>query len=119
MSASDIIQLKKIKNSVNTFALKNSSNRTQLLKINTLENSCHLDEDSELVAPYYFDIPIVDSISDCPLYVEDNISTPVMYKPKLRQTNSFIKNKKLGLISTCCNDKQVYYISDSSCNYIY
>lgn len=64
MSFSDYIQLKKMKQTHNTYPHFTSANYAEFKKMRAVLNSCEIDADGEDMVPTYNTIQIVDTILD-------------------------------------------------------
>ena len=64
-SASDYITLKKNQNLQNIFNRKYASNNTMALQINTLRNTCALNDDGNDVPSTWFNVPMTSNYTNC------------------------------------------------------
>ena len=94
MSFSDYIQLRKLKESRNTYPYFNSSNYIENKKICAVLDTTEVDEYGDEVSPNLFKIPILDDMNNCPANTfKGKITTPVFNSPP-RITTQNVKTSK-------------------------
>ena len=94
MSFSDYIQLRKIKETKNTYPYVNSASHIQHKKLCAILDTVEVDEYGDPVAQTLFKIPILDNMNDCvPNTFVGKATTPVLYSTP-RITTQNVKTSK-------------------------
>jgi hypothetical protein len=94
MSFSDYIQLRKIKETKNTYPYVSSSNYAQNKKLCAILDTHEVDEYGDTVPPSLFKIPILDNMNNCtPNTFIGKVTTPVITAPP-RMTTQNVKTSK-------------------------
>jgi hypothetical protein len=94
MSFSDYIQLRKLKETKNTYPYLSSANYAEHKKLCTVLDTPEVDEYGDTVPQSLFKIPILDDMNECtPNTYTGKISTPVIYSTP-RITTQNVKTSK-------------------------
>ena len=94
MSFSDYIQLRKLKETKNTYPYLNSASHTQHKKLCAILDTEEVDEYGDTVAQSLFKIPILDNMEDCtPNTYVGKVTTPILYSTP-RITTQNVKTSK-------------------------
>jgi hypothetical protein len=94
MSFSDYIQLRKLKETKNTYPFFNSANYAQHKKLCAILDTTEVDEYGDEVPQTLFKIPILDNMNDCPPNTYDGkVTTPVINSTP-RITTQNVKTSK-------------------------
>ncbi len=94
MSFSDYIQLRKLKETKNTYPYLSSSNYAEHKKLCAVLDTPEVDEYGDTVPQSLFKIPILDDMNECtPNTYTGKISTPVIYSTP-RITTQNVKTSK-------------------------
>jgi hypothetical protein len=94
MSFSDYIQLRKLKETKNTYPYLSSANYAQHKKLCAILDTPEVDEYGETVPQSLFKIPILDDMNECtPNTYTGKVSTPVVYSTP-RITTQNVKTSK-------------------------
>lgn len=94
MSFSDYIQLRKLKQTKNTYPYISSANYAEHKKLCAILDTQEVDEYGDEVPQSLFKIPILENMSDCPPNTYDGkVSTPVVYSTP-RMTTQNVKTSK-------------------------
>lgn len=101
MSYGDYIKLKKLKQTHNNYPHISSSNYTDYKLMDTILNSCEMDEDGEDMKPALNTIPITDTVINEDYYLTTcapnkfvGIESKPLYSVPPRITTPKIKNTK-------------------------
>jgi hypothetical protein len=94
MSFSDYIQLRKLKQTKNTYPYFSSANYAAHKKLCAILDTVEVDEYGDTVAQSLFKIPILDNMEDCtPNTYDGKVTTPVLYSTP-RITTQNVKTSK-------------------------
>jgi hypothetical protein len=94
MSFSDYIQLRKLKETKNTYPYVSSASHVQHKKLCAILDTVEVDEYGDTVAQSLFKIPILDNMEDCtPNTFVGKVTTPVLYSTP-RMTTQNVKTSK-------------------------
>jgi hypothetical protein len=94
MSFSDYIQLRKLKETKNTYPYFNSSNYIKKKKLCAVLDTTEVDEYGDIVPQNLFNIPILDNMNDCtPNTYTGKVTTPILYTTP-RITTQNVKTSK-------------------------
>ncbi len=94
MSFSDYIQLRKLKETKNTYPYLSSANYAEHKKLCAVLDTPEVDEYGDTVPQSLFKIPILDDMNECtPNTYTGKISTPVIYSTP-RITTQNVKTSK-------------------------
>jgi hypothetical protein len=94
MSFSDYIQLRKLKETKNTYPYLSSAKYAEHKKLCAILDTPEVDEYGDTVPQSLFKIPILDDMNDCtPNTYTGKISTPVIYSTP-RITTQNVKTSK-------------------------
>jgi hypothetical protein len=94
MSFSDYIQLRKLKETKNTYPYLNSATYAQHKKLCAILDTTEVDEYGDIVPNSLFNIPILDDMNNCtPNTYDGKVTLPVIYSTP-RMTTQNVKTSK-------------------------
>lgn len=111
-SSSDYINLKHDHATKNTFTSRNSSSRTQVIKINTILMSCTTDLTGNIIPPDWYNIPITTEFTNisefCPNAAIVDLSNNTELLGPLLQTTPLMSGEPYKSIQNPCNSYEAF-----------